>query len=131
MWHSDVHHSEVPHRCVRVKPSGVVWQVDALRPLKTKAASLELLEKELASKDGLIASLQRQASASARSSPGQHSRAPSHAAQHDAGAHRTSMEVITLQAEVLLSAHLLYGRRSAHPSLGLLTNTLASHLTCI
>ena len=80
-----------------------MWQVDALRPLRTKAAGLELLEKELASKDGLIASLQRQVSASHRSSPGQPSRGPTSAAQHDAGAHRTSMEVITLQAEVSIS----------------------------
>ena len=78
----------------------IVCQVDALRPLKTKAASLELLEKELASRDSLIASLQRQVSASSRSSPGQHSRASGSATQHDAGAQRTSMEVITLQAEV-------------------------------
>ena len=89
-------------------------QVDALRPLKTKAASLELLEKELASKDSLIASLQRQVSASSRSSPGQHSRGSSHAAQHGAGAHRTSMEVITLQAEVSQQRMCFIVRYSLH-----------------
>ncbi len=104
-------------------------QVDALRPLKTKAASLELLEKELASKDGLITSLQRQVSASSRSSPGQHSRGSSHATQHDAGAHRTSMEVITLQAEVW-HPRMCFIDNPQLP-LGLLTNNLTSYLTCL
>jgi len=74
-----------------------VCQVDALRPLKTKAASLGLLQKELASKDEFIASLQRQVSASARSSP---THATGGTSEQHAGSQRTSMEVITLQAEV-------------------------------
>ena len=76
-----------------------VGQVDALRPFKAKAASLGALERELASKEELIASLQRRASASARSSPGGASPAGADQMAPPAS-HRTSMEVITLQAEV-------------------------------
>ena len=73
--------------------------MDALRPLKAKAASLGALERELASKEELIASLQRRASAAARGSP--RGASPAGADQMAAPAlHRTSMEVITLQAEV-------------------------------
>ena len=72
--------------------------MDALRPLKAKAASLGALERELASKEELIASLQRRASASARGSP--RGVSPADADQPAPPAsHRTSMEIITLQAE--------------------------------
>ncbi len=91
-------------------------QVDALRPLKTKAASLGLLEKEVASKDELIASLQRQASASARSSPSQAGR---EMAEHHAGSQRTSMEVIVLQAEVRTALVLKIVRPSCRQTLGI------------
>lgn len=75
-------------------------QVDALRPLKAKAASLGALEREVGCKDELIASLQRQVSAAgaARSSPGRANVGTTDS--HAAAAQRTSMEVITLQAEV-------------------------------
>ena len=73
--------------------------MDVLRPLKAKAASLGALERELANKEELIASLQRRGSASARGSP--RGARPAGADQPAPPAsHRTSMEIITLQAEV-------------------------------